>query len=402
MFKFKVKKELLENAVNAADIGGGKGYCLGIGGKEGEEKLVLSSSSATRTGNAKVSLEKLEGEPKVVFPSLLLRGAVKSLGKCEADVISVVVSEDSMDLAAGENKIQVPLNASDVVLKLPDSKTDSNIFMLSVDDFCKAVPVAGCGGASKLDNGSNMAGMDCIYIRLFCNEEEELRANLFSFTYTACTGSIAFIPVENGNIGSKEEWYAVERSFLQSVARVVTGQNIAVALTPEYVVLRGVNGIWGCKRVDTMPAKIALTELLRPANEAKFYGAFKKSDMNLALEIATVGTEMNVVRLLSPKEGVIQVISGNNKASCSASQMTGDFGERLYVNMRLRQVMDPLGEDIRYYTMVQTVGKNEMALLHFAYVDGDVQYITMTANCREQSKKEEKKGDKKTEKKKEE
>lgn len=379
---FKVNASNLNNALECAAVGGGKGFVLFIDPemkKVAEKKKVqlvsVSSSDGEKTGlvNVVVHVSNME-KPEVYYASASLKQAVATLAKV-TDII-YVESKGSYLQVSDEKKeavVRVELLEKDIVLPLPKSPENTMMITINREKFVNAIRL---GGYSAEE--SHIAGVDTIGFQV--KEAEKKLIVMSRSSTTTCKATMDVEELKNTIEGSEntseksEEWHLVNFRFIQSMAQKLSGDLIQIAFTPKFMVVRSANAVFGVKKSEgTIPN--VMIEMLN-TKDYDYAGTLSKKDLLVAMEIAMVGTKDSkerITTLETNENGTLKVssVNGSNKSNVSQKSHEGRMEDKSFYIDILKKGLNGCGDELHYF------GKVEPVFLLLDGTDAGVDYVSV-------------------------
>lgn len=381
---FRVNASNLNNALECAAVGAGKGFVLMVSPtkrKVGEDKEAqiasISSSDGEKTGRANLIIHTEDmKEDAVYYASASLRPAVASLSKV-TDTIYVESKGAYLEVSdeKKESVVRVELLEKDIVMQLPNSPEGATMIVIEREKFMNAIRL---GGYAAED--SHIANVDCIGFQV--NKAENKLLVVSRCDNTMCK---ALAPIKAVQDKAQEEgsWHLVNFKFIQSMVQKLSGDVLQIAFAPKNIIVQSATAMFGAKKAEgTMPVSM----LERMNDKAYDYsGTLEKKDLLLGIEINMVGNKDKLVALESQADGTLRVsaMNGSNKSKVLQKAHEGTMEEKNFYVEILKRALSGCGEEIHYY------GKVDNKILSMDGTDAEVEYVTIVAPVVPKKKTEE-------------
>ena len=371
---FTVKTTLFLNAIEAAAVGGGKGFVLPVNPKKqkiGTETLQvasISSSNGEKTGYANfvIHTDDMEKE-EVYYPVSALKQVVGSLAKI-TDTIKITPKGSYLELSdiKDGSVVRVELLEKDTILSLPNSPEGAVLCIMDREKFTTAIRMGGyCAPGSSTDGNDAVA---------FCVDMEKNTLTVMSMKTTTISHAVAPLIDAKGEKKGKE-WHLADHTFIRNMASKLTGDKIQIAFTPKFIMIQCESAIFGCKKM-TGNISDALIHLVNE-KERDYSGRMSRKDLMLGVEIATVGCDTSIILMETNSDGSLGISSSNHANRTKVSQLSHEGGMEghFYIVELLKEVLSGGSEEFCYYGKCN----EKQSPLYFSGSENGVQYTSILA-----------------------
>lgn len=371
---FRVNASNLNNALDCAAVGGGKGFVLMVSPtkrKIGEDKEAqiasISSSDGEKTGRANLMIHTDDmKEDAIYYASSSLRPAVASLSKV-TDTIYVDNKGAYLEVSdeKKESVVRVELLEKDVVLQLPNSPEGVTMIMIEREKFINAIRLGGNAAEE-----SHIAGVDCIGFQV--KEADNKLLVISRCDNTMCRALVPVKAVQSKAVNSGE-WHLVNFKFIQSMVQKLSGDMLQIAFAPKFVIVQSATAMFGSKKSEGAIPELLIERLCD--KEYEFSGTLDKKDLLLGVEINMVGNKDKLVTLETHDDGTLRIsaMNGSNKAKVMQKAHEGKMEAKSFYVEILKRALNGCGEEIHYF------GKADKKILSMDGTDAEVEYATIVA-----------------------